>query len=232
LEGIRLELPEDFMQRSRNLSWSGQTYAALCDVDALLFEVIHAFRHLLRSWCRLSVLFEMAYFLERRREDSDFWQRFQERIKVAPKLSQVAGVVFALAERVFHCDIPTMVRASTINALAPPQILWVDRYGANLAIENFRKTKFGHFLHREFADGFSSPGAPSRQPLLPTWKRAREVLASALRALLNSPHGLQQALYAMGRVYHHITASFGYALEHSQWRRLRAKSLIGKEENV
>lgn len=229
-EGIPFRLPEDFLMRAGNRSWGGQTYSALCEEDALLFEVLHAFRHLLRNWCRLSVLFEMACFVDRRRDDADLWQRFEERIEVVPQLSQAAGVVFALAERVFHCDIPTSARALTINALTPPQRLWVERYGANLAIDNFRKTKFALFLQREFADGFTARDAPSPRRLVPTWKRAREVFASALRALLDSPHGLRQALYTMGRVHHHICASLGYALEHSRWRRLRAKSLTEKEE--
>lgn len=231
-EGMPFRLPEDFLERTCSRSWGGQSYSALCDVDALLFEVLHAFRHLLRNWCRLSVLFEIAHFLSRRREDAELWQRFGERIEKVPQLPEAAGVVFALAERVFQCDIPTSVRAMTINTLTPPQRFWVEHYGANLAIDNFRKTKFAHFLRREFADDFSSREAASLRRLVPTWKRAREVSTSALRALLNSPHGLQQALYTLGRVHHHISASLGYALEHSRWRRLRAKALTEKEENA
>lgn len=231
-EGVPFRLPKDFLQRAVDRSWGGQTYPALCEEDALLFEVLHALRHLFRSWCRLSVLYEMACFLDTRRSDADFWRRFEERILGVPYLSQAAGVVFALAERLLQCEIPISARSLAINVLTPPQRLWVDRYGEALAIDNFRKTKFSHFLQREFAASSPFREAPSRRRLLPTWKRVREVFASALQALLYSPHGLQQTFYTVGRVRHHITASLGYALEHSRWRRLRAKSMTEKEGNA
>jgi len=223
--GISFRLPGDFLDRAGSRTWGGRSFSALCDEDALLFEILHTFRHLLGNWCRLSLLFEMACLLTRRAGDARFWQRFGERIERLPRVPQAAGVVFALAARVFRCDIPDAAQVLAINSLTPPQKLWVERYGSKLAIDNFRKTKLVLFLHREFIDDPASWATLSRGRFVPRWRHAIAVLRSAARSLGDWPYGLRRVAHVISRIHHHVSSSLGYAVEISRWRRLRMKAL-------
>ena len=52
-ERIHVGLSNDFLERRRIRQWEGIPFMALSDEDCLLFQVLHAFRHILRNWCRL-----------------------------------------------------------------------------------------------------------------------------------------------------------------------------------
>ncbi len=227
-EGIAFRLPDDFLSRATYRTWGCESFRALSEEDLLLFEALHAFRHVLRNWCRLSILFEIACFLGRRGHDAPFWLRFGARLKDLPRVSQAVGVVFDLAGRLFRCDLPDGARAVTIDTLTPIQRLWVERYGRRLAIQNFRTTKHALLLHREFVDDPSTWATLARCRLIPSPRRAFAVVGSAVRSILDWPHGFRRAVYALGRAWHHAAASWSYARESPRWRRLRAEALAGR----
>ncbi|MGH9436975.1 MAG: nucleotidyltransferase family protein, partial [Terriglobia bacterium] len=72
-------------------------FYALSEDNDLIFQVLHAFRHILHGWCRLCSLLDVAYFLEHRRLDAAFWDRFIGRLRDNRPLSEIVGVVFLLA---------------------------------------------------------------------------------------------------------------------------------------
>jgi len=111
--GIPLGLPQDTLTRIRLRDWQGLRFYSLGEEDELVFHVLHAFRHILNYWCRLSTFLEIACFLERRSSDAAFWERFTERIQSAPPLPEIVGVVFLLATRLFGAEIPPAVARST-----------------------------------------------------------------------------------------------------------------------
>lgn len=226
-EKICLAQPEDALSRIRWRSWQGLRFPALADEDALLFQVLHAFRHILHNWCRLSVLYEIAYFLERRSSDSAFWKRFQEHIQGRPRLAECAGVVFSLATDLFGAEIPAEVRAWTTQTLPPALVLWIERYGRDSAPENFCGNKFSLFLHREFIQDPAAWREIRRRRLFPLQRPHRAAQAATSRLSARLAAGWKQWAHSFRRFRFHLGAALHYAWEIPHWEReLRRKSAV------
>src|SRR5678816_1660593 len=125
-ERIHIRLYDDFLDRSHRRFWEGIPFIALCDEDCLLFQILHAFKHILRNWCRLSIFLEISWFLSRRAADSAFWHRFAGRIQNVRWAPEATLLVFMLAERLFGGTIPAPLRDPLRSPLAPALQLWIE----------------------------------------------------------------------------------------------------------
>ena len=97
-EKIHLNLSNDFLERRVPREWGGLKFMALCDEDCLLFQILHAFKHILRNWCRLSIFLEIAEFVKQRSSDSEFWKSFGARIEALRWAPEASFVVLTLAQ--------------------------------------------------------------------------------------------------------------------------------------
>ncbi len=224
-EKICLGAPEDALDRAGWRTWEGRSFRGLTDEDALSFQVLHAFWHILHNWCRLSVFLEIAHFLERRSADSEFWRRFSERAYGFPRMKDAGGVVLSLAARLFGGRVPGALSPWATEPLPPPLTLWVERYGVFSALENFSGNKFSLFLHREFIQDSDAWRAIQRRRLLPLhWPhRVAQATSPQLRSRLKA--GRKQGVHSLRRLAFHGAAVFRYFFELPRWNRvLRQKA--------
>jgi len=216
--GIRLKLPGDIMARARWQEWQGVSFRALGEADALIYHAMHTFRHLLEGWCRLCAVYEIAHVLSRRARDADFWKGFRTRIGGCPRLSQVAGVIFALASRVFQVQVPAEVASSTVQTLTPAMALWVERYGTDSALQNFSADKFSLLLYREFVDDPRAWRAVRRRRVfLLKWPSRVGEVSGANSSRLSAAG--QRFAYLLRLLRFHLPASVRYAWELGKWHR-------------
>src|SRR5215469_6920118 len=145
---IEIDLDRDFFEHAAARRWNDIEYMGLGDEDALVFQVLHAFRHILQNWCRLSVFLEIAHFLNRRSADTPFWIRFTHRINELRWVPEATMVVFSLAETLFSAPIPEAIKGQLTSARYPVLAFWTKRYGRSSALANFRNDKYSLFLHR------------------------------------------------------------------------------------
>src|SRR5512144_2402585 len=143
-----------------------------------MFEVLHAFRHVIHNGCRLSVFYEIAHFLHQRSSDQDFWLRFLARIENRLRLRQAAGVVLTLAASLFGLPEVCRVVPAEFFELSPALRLWIDGYGMQSALENFSANKFSLFLLKEFVDERSDWRELQRRRLFPL-QTSRRIRAKA-----------------------------------------------------
>jgi len=216
---IAFDLPEDWFDRAVVRRYGDLEFAALCDEDGLIFQVLHALHHILGNWCRLSIFFEIARFLNRRFDDSRFWKRFLERAAPVRRLQAAAAVIFHLADRLFGAPLPPDVTADlrTPAALA----LWADRYGIVSALSNFRSDKFSLFLHREFLDANSDWTAVRRRRLFPIQRPHRLPGIVFQRGFSRLEKAWIDQAHALRRMKFHALAAARYALEYPRWAWLK-----------
>ena len=224
---VPLPLPDDFLARKRLRNWQGLSFYSLREEDELMFQVLHAIRHILTNWCRLCVFFEIAQFLERRSLDSVFWRRFYERIRNIPPLPEMVGVVFSLAARLFAAPVPTVVDTEIMRNLRHPLELWVCHYGYDSALANLADNKYGLFLHREFVPDAVSWREVRRRRLLPLQRPNRGARASSPKVSARLATGWRQASYIGRRLLHHSIAAVRYLWESRRWERMRRISPAG-----
>jgi hypothetical protein len=234
---IPLNLPSDPLaeRKLRYLSISGNHqctsgsarpvhFYELSEHDELIFQVLHAFRHILHDWCRLYSLLDIACFLDHRASDTAFWDQFLDRLGSCRPLSEIVGVVFMLASEVFGAPIPEPVSIRTVQSLRRPLVLWVERYGQESALSNFSDNKFSLFLHREFIHDEAAWRDIRRSRLFPIQRPNQGVHAadsSSQRARLSG--AWKQGLYVSKRVRHHLLGTLRYGLEAPRWYRERLR---------
>jgi len=220
-EKIHLTSPEGAISRARERNGQGLRFFALADEDALTFQVLHAFRHILNYWCRLSIFFEIAHFLERRSADLSFWERFRALTRSDRDLSAISGVIFSLAAKLFGATSPILVTGDPAERPPASLDLWVTRYGMDSALDNFSANKFSLFLHREFVPDRSSWEALRRSRLFPLRLPSRATAVASGKSLSRWAASCRQGLYVVQRAVHHLTAAIRYGWESTRWKRLR-----------
>lgn len=199
---------------------SDLSFWALCEEDELVFQLLHAFRHILQDWCRLASLFDVAGFLEHRFSDFGFWQRFLDRVQSSPPLEEIAGVVFLLSTRLFGAALPEAVAAATSDKLPNQVVLWLDRYGYESAVTNFSTNKFGLLLHREFVSDKSIWRTIERRRLFPLHRPNQAAKGSAPGLATRFAAGWKQGVYVARRLRHHLVGAAQYRFELSRWERM------------
>jgi len=186
-----------------------------------LFQVLHAFRHIIECWCRLYTFLEIAHFLERRQSDLAFWQRFVDRIRVSPRLPEMVEVVFSLAACQFGAPVPAAIDAGVLSDVRHPLLLWVSRYGCDSALANFTSNKYSLLLYREFVPDDATWREIQRKRLFPLHRpnRAGGTRTSGISARLIA--GWKQSAYVARRLFHHVISAAQYEWESIQWERIR-----------
>jgi hypothetical protein len=218
---IRLNVSEDALSRRIPHHWESSLFYALADEDHLLFQVLHTFRHILSNWCRLSWLLEIAHFLECRHANSLFWDKFRDHIQGDQRLSEIAGVVFALSTGLFGGSVPLL--ADVLDSKRSASLdLWVNQYGIDSALDNFSVNKFNLFLHREFVQDHATWREVRRLRLFPIHRPNRAVEASSTDVIARFIAAWKQGLHVAARLLHHLTTTIEYAWEAPRWERLRA----------
>ncbi|HET9215901.1 MAG TPA: nucleotidyltransferase family protein [Terriglobia bacterium] len=226
-ERIDMTLSDDFLERSRRRQWEAISFMALCDEDCLLFQVLHAFKHILRNWCRLSIFLEIAWFLNHRSGDSAFWERFRNRIENVRWAREATLVVFTLAEQLFGGVCPSQMRNVLKSPVSPALCLWIERYGRRSAISNFHADKSSLFLHREFVDHPADWAAIRRRRLFPMHRPHRPPAVVFQRGFSAIGRIWMEKLHALRRLRFHGIAGLRYVFEYPRWMFLRRLRLAG-----
>jgi hypothetical protein len=233
-EEVHAPALEDALHRAQIRNWQGLSFPALADEDALAFQVLHALRHVFANWCRLSIVLEIAPFLERRSNDEAFWERFCQRADACPGLAKAAAVMFSLSAGLFGARIaPSLGHWMAIN-LTPPLALWLERYGRDSALGNFMGEKFNLFLHREFIADATMWRSVRRRKLVPLHAPSRAARASSPGWGTWLSAALRQAVHVTCRLRFHSLSAVRYAWELPRWDRLRRRLLVegAREERL
>jgi len=133
------------------------TFPGLAEEDAFLLQVIHACHHLFTLWIRTSCFFEIAYFLNRRSGDNDFWNRVEQRIGQSAVLREFVVIVSELAAQLFAAPLPLLVQAWSVDLRAGVRV-WIDHYARPWAFCElpvyeftlFPRSKLALFLRKQY----------------------------------------------------------------------------------
>jgi Uncharacterised nucleotidyltransferase len=219
-ERIPIVLPRNLVSRRAPRKWGNDLFFSLSDEDALVFEALHTFRHIIHNWCRLSLLFELAHFLDRHSSDPSFWRSFCVRIECNLALRRITGVVFTLARTMFNVpdafgDVPPEFFTQT-----PELQLWVERYGRRSALSNFSEDKFSLFLLREFVEEGDGWRHVRRRRLFPVQAPHRLPATMKKGAFAGVSEKYRSGIRFIRRLGFHMRGTLLYALEYPRWRFL------------
>lgn len=147
---LPVEAPQDCLEHAQPQNTDGVNYLGLTLEDKFLLQVLHAFRHSLRSWVRLSWIREIAHCSEKHVENTALWNSVMERAGSGRLTKSIFAFVLGLAERLFHSPIPPPLRRWTAEAMTPSLCTWLDHFGVDWAISDWPGSLNNLFLTAEF----------------------------------------------------------------------------------
>src|SRR5579862_248470 len=226
-EKIHFTLPEKCLNRAVLKTWNGTSFFSLAPEEALAFQVLHIFRHILNNQCRLSHLYELATFLHHQAYGDPIWPAFQNVVLENDRLMEATGIVFALASGLFQVPLPKEARAFSVDRLSAASAFWVRRYGMPSAISNFMGSKSSLYLHKLFVDSESDWREIRRRRLFPVRRPATVARAASRHLTSRLTARARQIAHAAQRSWFHGAAALKYAWGLPEWQR-NSKSPAGR----
>ena len=232
-------LPQQFfVERAETSYWNGFAFPALADEDAFLLQILHACQHLFTYWIRMSSLFEIGYFLNRRASDTSLWQRVEERVGENLMLREFVVVITELVEKLFVPPVPSLVRAWGSGIRFGPRV-WIENYARHSAFcetpgyefRFFPKAKLVLFLLKEYKD------ACARQHLVGNRMLPSSRLSRMVSSVKTNPSLLLDAAWwkrqlLLKRSLFHALAALRYFYEIPRWKWLNRARMRSVSANV
>jgi hypothetical protein len=231
-DAIRIRVPKDVLKRKRPACWDGLRFPVLADDDALLFQCLHAFHHILDYWCRPSCFLEIARFMADRAQDQEFWGRFRASVEGAGDLPEISRLVFRLASELFRAPVPEGFGLAAMSPRSQTLDLWVRRYGIEWCLARYPGSKLTLLLHREFVHEPAVWRSIRRDRLLPFHRPVRAADSSEPNSKSRWKARRQQWRFALGRVRHHVVGLVTYAWHGLAWSRALRRDLLGAQGYV
>jgi hypothetical protein len=211
------------VQQATLRQWNGFVFPSQTDEDAFLLQILHACRHLFAQWIRMSSLFEIGYFLNRRVSDTALWERVERRLQDRAVLRELVVIITELVARLFDAPVPPLIKIWGSRIRPAPRI-WIDNYARTWAFGGlpayqfslFPRSKLVLFLQQQYKD--PSAGAESSHRSWTASPRASR-LASAIRSkptlLFNA--GLWREQLLLRRTIFFALAKARYICEIPRW---------------
>jgi MFS family permease len=126
--GLGINGLEEFWPRRVRIQCDNFEVPALELADNLAYGALHALRHLFHGTMSINNIYEIAWFLQTRAQDSHFWTGWHESHDTS--LRRATAVAFRLATLWFHCRVPDAVEEELAQL---PQSIerWMTQYGTS-----------------------------------------------------------------------------------------------------
>jgi hypothetical protein len=147
---LPVETPMDCLEYSEFHEIFGLQYRSLSLEDKFLLQVLHAFRHSVRSWIRVSWLLEIGRCLDKHQRNAGLWDRLIARAGHAGLTKSIFAFVLGLVCGLFLTPIPAPLCSWTAEAATPRLRAWLDHFGFEWAISDWPGSLNNVFLASEF----------------------------------------------------------------------------------
>jgi hypothetical protein len=170
--GVSIEAPSASLDKVSIKTLRGISFPSLPAEDMFALQVMHAFKHLLGSWVRVSWLLELGYFIDRHYDDADLWRSVIDGIGRDERVRNAFGLIVSLTQTLFPSPLPHLLADWCLRPLSPRIQAWVTQFGVKTAISDLDGTKLTLFVHRLFVDDENSWNAYVRNRLFPIGRQS------------------------------------------------------------
>jgi hypothetical protein len=224
-----------FIENTTSRELRGSVYQTLSQEDAFVLQGLHCFHHILDGWAKLSWLYEIAYFIEKRGADHLLWQKVSRKFGNDPLLREAVALAVELAGSFFKAPVPRPIK-QWIDDLRPAVRLWIEHYARSWAFGKNRVGQFGDqgllptsklvlFLHQQYAtDARTWRRDVALGRLLPLERLTRIARTITTKPLSVLRPQLRKRERVFRRIAFHLGAGIRYLWEVPRWRRLVKRS--------
>jgi len=219
---ILLAEPGFCADRTVNYQRGRSTFRGLREEDLFLFLVAHVFYHISSYWLRLSWLYEIAYFLNRRATDTLLWTRVEQGMRGDPVLHEIVALVTTLATHFFAVPMPPTMEAWPLR---PSVRVWIQHYARVWAFGKNQATNFSLLPTAKLTLFLLQHYVPDPKRFI--WSRLvpSTRLANIAHTLRSDPERILDKQFRRReriarRAIFHLTANLRYICERPRWGRL------------
>jgi hypothetical protein len=217
--GVSLDAPPGCLQRAQAMTLQQISFRALSLDDRFTVQVMHAFKHLLGSWVRLSWLLEIGHFLDLHHDDADLWRSVAIRAGHNPRFRNAFGLIISLTQTLFPRPIPHGLDAWCLQPLPSRIATWVSEFGRKWAVSDLDGAKLTLFVHREFFDDPSSWHSYLASRIFPFGRRPSIGRVSTTVPGAKIKARTSQWLHSMRRAMFHTRELASLPVEAIRWKR-------------
>jgi Uncharacterised nucleotidyltransferase len=221
---VSLTIAPDWLDRTCVRNLRGIRFVSLSEPDACMLQILHAFRHFLASWVRLSWLWEIDYFLRSRPNGDPLWAAVRELGGDDPILRNGAGLILALTNRLFGSPIPEILRNWCVDALSDRINCWIATFGTPWALSEFPGTKVTLFIHNDFLREHSAWRAYVLNRIIPLRQRPTLCDLDSLDRAMRARFTAGWTMYAAKRVAFHTRNFVSLSMDGLRWKHALAKA--------
>jgi len=147
---LPVETPKDCLEQSEMHEIFGFKYRSLSLEDKFLLQVLHAFRHAVRPWIRVSWLLEISRCMDLHRENESLWNRVIARAGNADLIRPIFAFILGLVQRLFQTPIPASLCCWTAKAETARLRAWLEHFGFAWAVSDWPGSINNAFLAGDF----------------------------------------------------------------------------------
>jgi hypothetical protein len=216
---VGLVVPADCLNRTCPHSLRGIHFASLSTEDMFLLQVLHAFRHMLRSWMRVSWLFEIDQFVGLHQEDRDLWSAFRTRAGSDPTVRHACALVISLTNQLFRRPIPDALKTWCGEDVPASLEIWARDFGPRWALSNWPGNQLSLLVAKEFIHDQSLRRQYVRSRIFPVHSNLSIGTVQAPDRKTRLQAKASQLLYVGSRLAFHLGALISLSLDMVRWRR-------------
>lgn len=213
-------------EQARTRFWNDLAFLALPDEDAFLLQVMHATHHLFTQWIRMSCLFEIGYFLNRRASDAALWTAVERRVQDNAIVREFVVIVAELVAQLFAPPLPPLIQ-DWATRIRPATRVWIENYARSwafceLPVYEFRllpRSKLVLFLQQQYK---AEPVASAPDRKTPAKEDSLSNVAQSVRRtpLWFPRTGWLRRKHVLRRGIYYTLAQARYLCEIPRWRWL------------
>jgi hypothetical protein len=216
--GVSIDAPAACFDRIENKTLHGLSFPALPAGQMFCLQVMHAFKHLLGSWVRVSWLFEIGYFVDRHHGDNDLWGEVIAQMGREAKPRNAFGLVLSLTKTLFPRRIPQVLHDWCLRSLPPRIEAWVTQFGLKTAISDLDGAKWTLFVHSEFVDHRNSWNSYVRDRIFPVGRQSSIGTVKTADVGTRIKGNVSQWRHTMRRSMFHARTLFSLPVEAIRWK--------------
>jgi MFS family permease len=211
---------QELWARRRSAILGDHLIPTLESADALSFAALHVIMHLLHGDVRLHRVWELAYVLQTRSHDEQFWSRWQS--LQSPELRDLQMTAFLLSDRWFGCGIPHPI-ADEAKRLPADISLWIRHYGLSPIEALFVPNKDELWLNLCFLSSFREKASVFSRRLLPLAAAAKNASVVSNSGAPTAKNGFLRLAFLLKRSGHHARTLPIACLQGAKWWWLRQR---------
>jgi Uncharacterised nucleotidyltransferase len=216
---LEIETPKDSMDRAERRTLDCIEFWTLDLADSYLNQVLHVFRHSMKSWIRLSWLLELARCMELHRADTALWNSVVERAGEATITRKAFALVLGLVDWVFDVQAPSALDRWLEGVERARLEAWLRFFGVDWAVAEWPGSLSNLFVTEEFIPESKLRAQYWRSRLLPRRATASIGAIAVADAKTFAKVQVTRAYYLAQRAVAHMKDICALPVQSLRWRR-------------